>query len=149
MRDAPWCFAKPLILVVIHQLIMCRSAIRAIFMALVCCLSTSAKSAEQTGIVCLGENLAIPLDEHTQRLYLKIDDSPKIYFLSSFNPPLIVVEGLDLKSSHNIYVFFEGKIAQSWKLNFRQLGAKAALIWRSAGSWRMEPIDAGLCRRDE
>lgn len=92
--------------------------IKTILYTLLCSISALAHSIEQTGIVCLGSNYAKPLAEHTKRLYLRVNDSPKIYFLESYRPPRIVIEGLDLTSTHTIYVYFDNKLTQSWKLNF-------------------------------
>ena len=117
----------------------------AILYALHCGISTLAHSTEQTGTVCLGSNYAKPLAEHTKRLYLKVNDSSKIYFLESNQPPRIVIEGLTLGSTHTVYVYFDNKLRESWKLNFGKLGSHAALIWRAGGSWRMEPIDPTSC----
>jgi hypothetical protein len=101
---------------------------------------------EQTGTVCLGKNLAKPISEHTSRLFLKIDNSPKLYFKKPYIEPATVLRNLDLKKKHKVNVYFDNKVVESWTLNFSKLKTKSVLIWRAPGSWRMEPNEASSCK---
>lgn len=108
--------------------------------------SYKAFSNEQKGIVCLGQNLAKAASEHSNRLYLKVGDSEKIYFVDPYNGPRITLKNLDLQKAHTVKVFYDDQVVQSWKLNFVELKTESVLIWRASGSWRMEPYDASLCK---
>lgn len=110
-------------------------------LAAVCTVSAN----EGQGIVCLGKNLAKTLSEQSDRLYLKIGDSEKIYFEHPYYRPKVVSKNLDRRQDHVVKVFYDDKLVQSWKLNFKKLKTDGVLIWRASGSWRMEPYDAGLC----
>ena len=101
---------------------------------------------EMGGIVCLGNNLAKVADEHSRRLHLQIDDSSNIYFKKPYNGPELVVKDLSINNNHTIKVYFDGNVVQSWKLNFAQLNTKSVVVWRSAGSWRMDTIEASSCK---
>ena len=108
-------------------------------------ISTVVASGEQSGNVCFGKNLAKPLSEHTDRLYLKIDDSKKLYF----NKPQKqgpVITHLDINSDHMVKVYFDDILTQSWTLNFSKLNTQSVIIWRSTGSWRMEIADDSICQ---
>lgn len=112
-------------------------------------LVTSTKIAlsnEQKGTVCLGENLAKPAIEHSDRLFLKIDNSPNIYFEYPYIGPGAVLINLDLNKDHKVYVYFDNQVVESWKLNFSKLETDSVLIWRASGSWRMEPNEASSCK---
>ena len=89
------------------------------------------------GNVFFGINLAKALIEHTDSIYLKINDSKKLYFNKNYQGP--VLENLDLNKDHIVRVYFGEKIAQSWILNFSKLQTQSVVIWRSAGAWRMDP----------
>ncbi len=95
--------------------------------------------------VCLGRNLSVAFSEHTERLYLKIGDSPKIFFYKPHDPPRIVATGLDRKKRHLVKVFFDDQVVQSWYLDFEKLGNNMANIWRAKGAWRMEPSHTNRC----
>ena len=110
-------------------------------------LVTRVSSADEAqGRVCLGKNLAKPLVEHSERLYLKINDSEKRFFDEPYDGPRIIADGLDIQRNHIIKVYFDNEIVQSWTLNFRSLDTNCVLIWRAAGAWRMKPFDASVCR---
>ncbi len=117
----------------------------ALLVMLVSCINVTA-SAESQGTVCLGKNLAKTMSEHSDRLYLKIDDSQNIVFARPYDGPIVVVQGLDLSKEHMVYVYFDNQIVQSWRLNFSKLKTDSVLIWRAAGSWRMEPNVASSCK---
>ena len=102
-------------------------------------LSTPILANENGGKVYFGKNLAKPASEYTDRLYLKIDDSKKLYFNRKREGP--VLENLDMNKDYIIKVYFDDKIGSSWILNFSKLKTKSVVIWRSAGSWRMEPLE--------
>jgi hypothetical protein len=101
-------------------------------------LSISALASDNGGSVFFGKNLAKPASEHSDRLYLRIDDSEKLYFNRKCDGP--VLENLDLNDDHIVKVYFDDEVGQSWTLNFSRLEARSVVIWRSAGAWRMEPI---------
>jgi hypothetical protein len=112
---------------------------------LLCVLSSTAVAANsQTGTVCFGNNLAIPASEHTDRLYLKIDDSEKLYFNRPQNGP--VLANLDINKMHMVKVYFDDQLGKSWTFNYSKLNTQSVIIWRAAGSWRMEPSKASECK---
>ena len=108
-------------------------------------LTTFSFSDDRKGTVCLGKNLAKPLSEHSNRLYLTVNNSKKIYFLRPYRGPKMVFNNLDLSKVHTINIYFDDKITQSWKLNFSKLKTNSVLIWRAPGSWRMESNEASSC----
>lgn len=108
--------------------------------------ANSALANDITGTVCLGKNLALPYEEHTDRLHLRIDDSPNIYFAYPYSGPRVIAQNLDLYKDHLVKVYFDGQVAQSWKLNFSELKTNSVLVWRAPGAWRMEPNEASLCQ---
>ena len=101
--------------------------------------STSVLANDNVGKVYFGKNLAKPSSEHTDRLYLKINDSEKLYFNRPHKRP--VSENLDLNKDHIVKVYFDDQIVISWILNYSKLKTQSVIIWRSAGSWRMEPVE--------
>jgi len=106
--------------------------------------STSVSANDNIGKVCFGKNLAKPSSEHTDRLYLKIDDSEKLYFNRQHTSP--VLDNLDINTDHIVKVYFDDQVSISWKLNFSKLNTQSVIIWRSAGSWRMEPAEVSTCK---
>ncbi len=107
-------------------------------------ISTPILANDETGRVCFGKNLAKVYSEHTDKLYLKIDDSKKLFFNRPHDGP--VLDNLDIDQDHMVKVYFEDRLASSWQLNFSRLNTKSVIIWRSAGSWRMEPVDESRCQ---
>ena len=107
-----------------------------IFMLLL--FSISAFADNDMGRVFFGKNYAKPLSEHTDRLYLRINESAKLYVNRRDEGPFL--EDLDLNADHVVSVYFDDKIVQSWILNFSDLKTREVLIWRSAGAWRMAPL---------
>ena len=108
-------------------------------------VSMNALSEEPGGSVCLGKNLSIVASDHSDRLYITVGDSPRIYFDRASDGPKLVVQHLDLDKSHVIKVHFDGEVVESWKLNFATLATDTVLVWRAKGSWRMEPIRLEQC----
>lgn len=106
---------------------------------LILLFSTSVFANDNVGKVFFGKNLAKPYSEHTDRIYLKIDDSKKLYFNRKQEGP--VLENLSLNKDYIVKIYFDDKIVQSWILNFSKLKSKSVVIWRSAGSWRMEALE--------
>ena len=100
---------------------------------------------ENTGFVCFGQNLAKISSEHTNRLYLRIDESDKLFFNDPNLRGKTIVRGLDLKSEHRVKVFFDDTLAHSFNFNFSELGSTGVEIWRSAGAWRTKPVKGGQC----
>jgi hypothetical protein len=111
---------------------------------LISLVSTPILANDKIGKVCFGRNLAKVYSEHTDQLYLKIDDSKKLFFNSPHDGP--VLDNLDLDQDHMIKVYFGDQLVSSWPLNFSHLNTKSVIIWRSAGSWRMEPVDESRCQ---
>jgi hypothetical protein len=109
-------------------------------------LTNIASSTEVNGTVCLGENLAKPLDEHSDRLYLKIDDSPRIYFARPYRGPRVVAQNLNIQKDHMVQVYFDNQLVRSWKLNFSKMKTGSVVVWRASGSWRMEPNEVTSCK---
>ena len=107
-------------------------------------LTSPVLASDVSGKVCFGKNLAKPHSEHTDRLYIKIDDSEKLYFNQPHKGP--VLDNLDLKTDHMAKVYFDDQLALSWKFNFEKLNTRAVVIWRAAGSWRMEPVEGSICK---
>ncbi len=110
-------------------------------------LASGALAQSEKGTVCLGPNLAKVLDEHSRRLYVRIDDSAKLYFAEPYRGPRLAVEGLDLDKSHRVRIYLDKRIVESWTFSFRRLNASGALVWRSAGAWRTAAIDPAECTR--
>ena len=106
--------------------------------------STSVSANDNVGKVCFGNNLAKPSSEHTDRLYLKINDSEKLYFNRLHKGP--VLENLDLNIDHIVKVYFDDQIVISWILSYSKLKTQSVIIWRYAGSWRMEPVEETKCK---
>jgi hypothetical protein len=100
---------------------------------------------DNAGKVCFGKNLAKAYSEHTDRLYLKINDSNKLFFNQKYTGP--VIRDLDVNRVHMIKVYFDNQLVKSWPLNFSRLHTNSVIIWRSAGAWRMEPVDSFECPR--
>lgn len=96
-----------------------------------------------SGKICFGKNYSKIAGEHGNSVYLKIDKSDEIYFNVNYAGP--ATAGLDLNLEHNIEIYYEGMLVKSWQLNFSKLGQNQVVIWRSAGSWRMKPVDVGEC----
>jgi hypothetical protein len=95
--------------------------------------------------VCLGRNLSVASSEHSERLYLTIEDSPPIYFYKPQPPPRIVARGLDRTKRYLVRVHFDGQVVASWHLDFNKLESNMAYIWRAKGSWRMDPGRTEKC----
>ena len=123
--------------------------LRAVLFVMLMSFSSAGLSAESTGAVCLGKNLAKSLDEHSDRLYIKINDSQIIRFESPYSGPTVVMDNMDLNSDHRVYVYFDDEVVQSWKLNFAKLHTESVLIWRASGSWRMEPNQVTSCKQEQ
>lgn len=122
------------------------SSCKVLLMAFALLASGIAASSENIGVVCLGGNLSKVAAEHTERLHLIINDSQKIYFTHPYSGPVTIKRNLKLNKEHMVKVIFDGNVVQSWKLDFRSLNSTSVLIWRSAGSWRMEPNIGGKCQ---
>ncbi len=105
--------------------------------------SAPVSANDHIGKVYFGKNLAKVQSEHTDRLYLKIDNSEKLYFNHPHPGP--VLDSLDIKTDHAVKVYFDDQIGESWKLNFLELNTSSVIIWRAAGSWRMEPAGESVC----
>jgi hypothetical protein len=121
--------------------------LRATLFILLVCFINIVSSAELKGTVCLGKNLAKSLSEHSDRLYLKIDNSEKFTFERPYSGPTVVMDNLALNKDYMVYVYFDDEIVQSWELNFSKLQTESVLIWRAAGSWRMESNQASSCKK--
>jgi len=106
--------------------------------------STSIVANDKMGKVYFGNNLAKPHSEHTDRLHLIIDDSEKLYFNRSHEGP--VLNDLDINIDHMVKVYFDNQLGSSWVLNFSKLKTQSIIIWRSAGSWIMEPLEESTCK---
>ena len=105
--------------------------------------------AEDSGTVCLEENLSIVASEHTELLYITIGDSNKIYFKWPYKNPRIVLNNLEINKDYIVKVYYDNKLVTSWKLNFKEIGTNSVVIWRAKASWRMEPIDVSLCSEND
>lgn len=109
-------------------------------------INMASSANEVKGTVCLGQNLAKPADEHSRRLHLTIDDSQNIYFEQPYDGPRFIARDLDLHKEHLIRVHFDNQVVKSWTLNFSKLKGNSVLVWRSAGSWRIEKNEASSCK---
>lgn len=114
-------------------------------LALFLAIGSTASVSADTGGVCLGPNLTKALELPRERLFITIDNSEPLYFDSQNSQPHLVLDGLSLDSPHMVKVHFDGQIVKSWVLDFKKLGTPLVLIWRAAGSWRMEPVTADRC----
>lgn len=101
---------------------------------------------ELAGAVCLGENLSVVASEHSDRLYLTVGNSEKIYFKQPAQPPRLVLKSLPLDQDLMVKVYFDDRVVSSWPLNYSKIDAGTVIIWRAKGSWRMDPIDISQCR---
>ncbi len=63
--------------------------------------------------VCPGLNLSVAYTEHSERLYIRIGDSPPIYFYKPDKPPKIIANGLDKNKKYIIRVYFDNKVVRS------------------------------------
>ncbi|MDH5178295.1 MAG: hypothetical protein OEZ39_09210 [Gammaproteobacteria bacterium] len=113
---------------------------------LLLCQSNSILAVEPTGTVCLGSNLAKPYAETTHRLYLRIDKSEKIFFPVNYAGDRVVVKDLALDKKHRVYVYFDDEVVVSWKLDFNKLQTDTVVVWRAAGSWRMDAVKRSDCK---
>lgn len=120
-----------------------RRMIKLILLILFLC-TMSAYADDKSGTICFGQNLAKPASEHTDRLYLKINDSEKLYFNHNYSGP--AARGLDTNLRHTVRVFFDDQLSESWTIDFKKLKATSVLIWRSPGAWRMQAIKADECK---
>lgn len=102
-------------------------------------------SAAGQGSVCLGRNLSVVLSEHSERLHIKVGDSPPIYFYKPQPPPRIVVRGLDTNQRHLVEIYFDGKVVQSWQLDFKEMESNMVNLWRAKGAWKMVPSLSERC----
>ena len=90
--------------------------------------STSVAASDDLGKIYFGKNLAKPASEHTDRLYLKINGSQKLYFNRIHQGP--VLANLNLVTDHIVKVYFDDKLTQSWILNFEKLNTHSVVIKR-------------------
>jgi hypothetical protein len=97
------------------------------------------------GEVCLGNNLSKVAEEHTHLLQVQVDDLPPAYFARPYLGPTKIANDLNETITHSIKVYFNGKVVKSWLLDFNSFATGSVLIWRSAGSWRMDSNEAGKC----
>lgn len=95
-------------------------------------LSTTAMADETLGKICFGKNLAKPQSEHTDRLYLKINDSKILFFIRPYEGA--VLKELNTSKDYKVQVYFDDQLVQSWILNFSKLNTQTVVIWRSTGS---------------
>ncbi len=99
------------------------------------------------GSVCLGPNLIKVREDPALGPFIIIDhESPVFAGPSSNNDlPRVIAKELDLNVRHEVKIMFEGKVADSWAIDFRKLGSSMVVIWRATGAWRMEPSKTGQC----
>jgi hypothetical protein len=97
------------------------------------------------GEVCLGNNLSKIADEHTHLLQIQVDDLPPAYFARPYLGPKQIAKNLNETKTHSIKVYFNGNVVKSWSLEFNSFTSGSVLIWRSAGSWRMDLNEVGKC----
>ncbi len=95
--------------------------------------------------VCLGLNMSVAASEHSERLYLRIGESPRIYFDKPKKAPRIIADGLDRKKRYIVKVYFDDKVVQSWPLEYSKYKSSMVYIWRAKGSWQMEQSHTGKC----
>jgi hypothetical protein len=115
------------------------------FLLLLLFISPTIFAHSTKGTMCLDRNLAKPFEEKTNRLYLKINDSEKIYFIRPYIGPRIIATNLDLELDHSVKVYFDDQVVVSWKVNFTKLDTTGINIWRSGGAWHADPIDPQKC----
>jgi hypothetical protein len=97
------------------------------------------------GSVCLGPNLAKANHaDWISRLAVKVGADGPFDFVGV---PKLVVQGLPLDKAQRVQVLYDGKVIESWTLRFeaRDGDAPRVMIWRAAGSWRMEPTAPDRC----
>lgn len=108
-------------------------------------VSSFTYSAEVLGKVCFGKNLGKASSEYSDLLRIQIGQSEKISFNQKLKKPFLALSGLDLNKTHMVKVYFDDKVGMSWPLNFNKLNTATVLIWRAAGSWRMEVVGDETC----
>jgi hypothetical protein len=101
--------------------------------------------ADDRGAVCLGPNLMFVPYTAEEHVSLTVDDSAQVAFFSHREQPRIVISDLDLKKIHTVKVYHQGKVIDSWQLDFRKFKTKLVQIWRSPGMWRMRDACGGAC----
>lgn len=104
-------------------------------------VSSFTYSAEVLGKVCFGKASS----EYSDLLRIQIGQSEKIAFNQKLKRPFLALSGLDLNKTHMVKVYFDDKVGMSWPLNFNKLNTHTVLIWRAAGSWRMEVVGDEAC----
>lgn len=107
-------------------------------------ISTIVLANNNVGKICFGKNLAKSLDEHTDKLYLKVDNSDKLFFNHPHEEA--VLNNLDITKNHIVKVYFDDQLCESWILNFSKLKTQNIIIWRSAGSWHTQSVSTSVCR---
>ena len=105
---------------------------------------SSVVAAGNTGTVCFGKNYAKPYSEHTERVYIRINNSKKLYFNTLHSGA--VLRGLDTNIDHIVSVYFDEKLSESWTLNFLARNTQSVVIYRNAAGWRTASVDNSTCQ---
>lgn len=112
-------------------------------LALMAGFSTAGYAANTSvGKVCFGENQSKVPIERSRRMFLTIGNSKALYFPRTYDGPSIVLDKLDTNKKHVVKVHIDYKVVESWSLGFDK--GDSVMIWRAAGSWRMEH-GKGIC----
>lgn len=106
---------------------------------------SQANASEAKGVICLGENLAIDLSEHTSRLHMQIDDSDIFYFSNPYKGPRLVATELNINKLHYFLIYFDKKLVSSLLVDFSKTQSNAVLIWRAKGAWKIKSTHNKLC----
>jgi len=97
------------------------------------------------GKICFGKNLGKVSSEYSDLLHIQIDQLEMVAFNQKLKRPFLAISGLDLNKTHRVKIYFEDKVGMSWPLNFNKINATTLLVWRAAGSWRMEVVSDETC----
>lgn len=108
----------------------------------ICLLMSSSTFA---GEVCLGKNLSKIADEHTKKLNVQVNDLAPAHFEHPYIKPKSIASNLNDEQIHQIKVYFDGERVTSWNLDLLQYPTRSVIIWRAAGSWRMEQNESKKC----
>lgn len=116
------------------------------FIILFLMFSGFAAYAHDTGSVCLGPYLSVVWHDPASRPYLTIGDNGPFRFNRTGQSSGLAIQGLDTKAIYRVKIHFQGRVIQSWDLDFEKTGSIRVCIWRDKGAWRMEPVEKSKCR---
>ncbi len=95
--------------------------------------------------ICLGKNESKLAIEHSDKLYLTINDQQKFYFNKPYTRPVPLKSQLPTDKVHTVSVYLNSELAKTLHVNFIKLKSTEVTIWRSAGGWKLlTGLDCGV-----